>query len=117
MENFTSPTKVNGTCISQKVSEMDDFLRNLQHLYNKQDGRVSKENSSLQFNADTDRDEFFEAFQIGGALFLAALHFKVAKTHFTETEFFRERITSFGEEQKRVRRTVSNIFHFSPGQP
>ena len=44
MENFTSLTKMNGTYISQKVSEMGDFLRNLQHFNNKQDGRVSKEN-------------------------------------------------------------------------
>ena len=33
-----------GMHISRHVSEMGDFLRNLQHFNNKQDGRVSKEN-------------------------------------------------------------------------
>ena len=35
---------LNSTYISRQVSEMGDFLRNLQHFNNKQDGRVTKEN-------------------------------------------------------------------------
>ena len=48
----------NGTYISRHASEMGDFLRNLQHFNNKQDGRVSKENIKqliVDFNTDTDR--------------------------------------------------------------
>ena len=33
-----------GMYISRHMNEMGDFLRNLQHFNNKQDGRVSKEN-------------------------------------------------------------------------
>ena len=35
---------LNGMYISRHMSEMGDFLRNLQHFNNKQDGKVSKEN-------------------------------------------------------------------------
>ena len=35
---------LNSMYITRQVSEMGDFLRNLQHFNNKQDGRVSKEN-------------------------------------------------------------------------
>ena len=35
---------LNGMYISRRMSEMGDFLRNLQHFNNKQEGSVTKEN-------------------------------------------------------------------------
>ena len=73
------------------VSDMCDLLKNLQIFNNKQDGQVTKENLKeliVDINSDIDKDEFFdEAFRIGGALFLATVHYKVEKTLFTGPDF------------------------------
>ena len=82
---------LNAMYISRHVSDMGDFVKNSQIFNNKQDGRVTKENLKkliVAINSDTDKDEFFdEAFRIGGAWLLTAVHYKVAKTLFTEPDF------------------------------
>ena len=82
---------LNAMFISRHLSDMGDLVKNLQIFNNKQDGRVTKQNVKkliVDIHSDTDKDEFFdEVFRIGGALFLAAVHYKVAKTLFTEPDF------------------------------